>query len=66
MTGDLRNVVPEVQKGCYYSDITASGDLWHELLCLNERQSDICKLFLIHLPLYVAGCLGGYYVLQDD
>lgn len=67
MTGDLRNVVSVVQKGCYCSDITASCDLWHELLCLvNGRQSNVCQLLLIHLPLCVAGCLAGYYNLQDD
>lgn len=67
MISDLRNVVSVVQKGCYFSDITASRDLWHELLCLvNGRQSNVCKLFLIHLPLCVVRCLGGYYILQHD
>lgn len=64
MISDLRNVVSVVQKGCYCSDVTALRDLWHELLCLvNGTQSNVCKLFLIHLPLGVAGCIGGYYIL---
>lgn len=67
MIGDLRNVVSVVQKGCYCSDITASRDLWHELLCLvNGRQRNVCKLFLSHFPLCVVRCLGDYYTLQDD
>lgn len=67
MISDLRNVLSVVRKGCYCSDITASCDLWHELLrLLNGRQRNTYKLLLIHLLLHVSGCLGDYYILQAD
>lgn len=67
MIGDLGNVVSVVQKRMYCSDVTASCDLWHELLCLvNGKQRNAYKLLSIHLPLCLARYLGDYCILQDD